>query len=462
VANGALYTPDDDAAIIRIYTEHQGRSGWAIAAGRALGRSAATITKRKQFLAERGDFPDLAASDESSAVQEWTARRDAALAEVEHNKKLYDWLRPVELSPLERPRAKARATSAWIVSSDHHWGCHDERAEAILLQAIEAVRPRGYVLNGDGADLLALSKYPKDARRGKSWELREEQHAAKSWWRSVGSLMQQWDGALYETEANHSGNQIASRWRRWLNENASALFQLDGFEEDCTYQRYFHHPDVPVAMVEEVVIAGEMRVRHGELVRKHGGYSARAHGDKYQTSVMHGHTHRIGSSIKRRPGIPACAPTSLSAPTRRAACALRSRLLPWWRLGAGLCRRACRRAIELLWRRAYPDRQRPSDVIDAWRNHRRVSPQCDCAERHDATKAALFFFWSDGGGWVFVDGPMRQLTRGARYWKDERPIEDHTGEMFVWHCCPFCGLDLPQPIKPLEKWQSDASGDDGC
>lgn len=299
MANGALYTPDEDAVIVRIYAEHEGRSGWAVAASKAIGRSAATIVQRRRLLASR--------VDESLAVQEWAARRDANTREVQNvgrMAELYDFIRPVELPALERPRVKARPSSAWVISSDHHWGSHDERAEAILLQAIEAIRPRGYILNGDGADLLALSKYPKDARRGRSWEMRDEQHAAKSWWRAVGDVMQRWDGLLYETEANHSGNQIASRWRRWLNENAGALFQLDGFEEDCTYQRYFHHPDVPVAMVDEVVIAEDLRVRHGELVRKHGGYSARAHGDKWQASVMHGHTHRIGSSIKRRPGIP--------------------------------------------------------------------------------------------------------------------------------------------------------------
>jgi hypothetical protein len=308
VGGGASYTQEDDATIIRVFAKHGGHDGWAVEAAKLLGREPGAISNRKRRLESRGDFPALASSDESAAVQEWTARRDAALAEVEHNQKLYDWLRPVELPPLERPRAKARATGAWVISSDHHWGCHDERAEAIILQAIEAIRPRGYILDGDGADMLGISKYPKDARRGKSWELRDEQRAAKSWWRSVGSLMQQWGGVLYETEANHSGNSVASRWRRYLNENASALFQLDGFEEDCTYQRYFHHPDVPVAMVEEVVIANDLRVRHGELVRKHGAYSARAHGDKWQSSVMHGHTHRIGSSIKRRPGIPGVRP----------------------------------------------------------------------------------------------------------------------------------------------------------
>lgn len=246
--------------------------------------------------------------DEGAAVREWAARRDAAQREVERaaerDAAFLDRFRPVDLPPLPRTKAAAKPGAWAVVSSDHHWPIHDPRVESIILQVIDALRPAAYVLNGDGPDMLALSNYPKDARRGKSWELRDEQRAAKSWWYEVGRRMQQWGGACYETEANHSGNGRESRWRRWLNEHAAPLFGLDGFEADCSYGRYFHHPDVPVSLVDEHVIAGELRVRHGEIVRKHGGYSARAHGDKWQTSVMHGHTHRIGSSVKRRPGIP--------------------------------------------------------------------------------------------------------------------------------------------------------------
>jgi hypothetical protein len=87
-----------------------------------------------------------------------------------------------------------------------------------------------------------------------------------------------------------------------------------------------------------------------------------------------------------------------------------------------------------------------------------LTGECDCEERKQATKSAMFFFWSDGGGWVFVDGPMRKLARGRTYWKISGTVDDHTGEMFVWHCCPFCGLELPQPIKSADEWRSEDGG----
>jgi hypothetical protein len=262
--------------------------------------------------------PAAAPSDEAPAVAEWQARREAAEREARETARHQDRsaeererFRPVDLPPVDRPKVKVRPNNYVVVSSDHHWQSADPRVESIILQAIHALRPREYILNGDGPDLLALSKYPKDARRGRSWELRDEQLGAKSWWRAVAQAGAAWDIRLTETDANHSGAGRASRWTRWLNDNAAPLFGLDGFEDDLSYGRYFHPADVRVDQVDERVLPGALRVRHGEVVRKHGGYSARAHGDKWHASVMHGHTHRVGASVKRLPGIPGVRPDGL-------------------------------------------------------------------------------------------------------------------------------------------------------
>lgn len=252
------------------------------------------ISRRRQ-LQRIADTPDVAG---------WEAAKTRATAELQSTGEKYDWARIVELPAIERKKLRYTPNPCYIISSDHHWPLHDPRAESIILQAIEALRPRAYILNGDGPDMLAISRYPKDVRRGKSWPMRDEQQHAKNWWRSVYTLTQEWGAALYETQANHSGGSQASRWARYMNENAAALYGLDGFEELVRYERFFHPADVPVQLVDEVVIADDLRVRHGEIVRKDGGYSAKAHREKWGSSVLHGHTHRLGSSMKRRPGIP--------------------------------------------------------------------------------------------------------------------------------------------------------------
>lgn len=88
MANGALYTPDDDATLIRIYTEHQGRNGWAIEASKALGRSSSTVSKRKQALEERGLWPsapspvDAPSSDDGNVIESAIAARITSLDEL--------------------------------------------------------------------------------------------------------------------------------------------------------------------------------------------------------------------------------------------------------------------------------------------------------------------------------------------------------------------------------------------
>lgn len=81
---------------------------------------------------------------------------------------------------------------------------------------------------------------------------------------------------------------------------------------------------------------------------------------------------------------------------------------------------------------------------------------CACRERKEAAARAEFFEWVEREGWVFTDGPLRSLTRGANYWKEERYIEDHSGEAFVFTVCPWCGCDLP-----LTKPEPQATGEDG-
>lgn len=42
---------------------------------------------------------------------------------------------------------------------------------------------------------------------------------------------------------------------------------------------------------------------HGDVVRRHGGYSARGLFEKWYTSIMCNHTHRIGMTPQRIPSI---------------------------------------------------------------------------------------------------------------------------------------------------------------
>lgn len=217
-----------------------------------------------------------------------------------------EWIerfRPVAVSAPQRPRASVQATARLtLVAGDMHFGAQDDRACSVFIEACRQMKPARVILNGDLPDLLAVSRYPKDARPQHSWSLRDEAAAMATFLRELEAAVPR-DTVIVETEANHSGNGTASRWWRYLSDNVPALMTHPKAEELLAYQQWWYPDWSRLELVEDVLIAGELVVMHGEIVRKHAGYSARAHAEKYAASVMHSHTHRLGMGAQRIPSL---------------------------------------------------------------------------------------------------------------------------------------------------------------
>lgn len=186
-----------------------------------------------------------------------------------------------------------------VVGSDFHFGCHDEAAINIFLYTIETLKPRVIVLNGDTMDMLAISRYPKDIK--KQWSLQDERIAYHEF---LDNLIAVSGGAkIYETVSNHSGQSIDGRWRRYLSERLGELASLPDISDKLSYQNVFMGDyQESVEHVDYVDLNG-LIVTHGTTVRGVGGASARGEIDKWGTSIMHGHTHRVGQTLKRIPAI---------------------------------------------------------------------------------------------------------------------------------------------------------------
>lgn len=186
-----------------------------------------------------------------------------------------------------------------VVGSDFHFGCHDEKAISIFLATIEELQPRIIVLNGDTLDMLAISRFPKDIK--KNWNLLDERIAYHQFLDCLSSVS---NGAkIYETVSNHSGQSIDGRWRRYLSDRLGELSCLPEITETLSYQNVFiGEYQKNVEHVDYVDLNG-LIVTHGTTVRKNGGYSARGEIEKWGASILHGHTHRIGSTCQRIPAI---------------------------------------------------------------------------------------------------------------------------------------------------------------
>ena len=212
-----------------------------------------------------------------------------------------DELRPIAMPAPEPARAITTANAYTLVIGDQHFPQQCEQTESIFLDVVAQLRPARVILNGDTVDLLAVSKYPKDQRF--TWTLREEVTAFHGFLHRLMSIGNAWGLRVLETEANHSGNGTASRWHRYLSDRVPALYAHPDAQTKLGYQEWFYPTWCPITLVESVVVADDLLVLHGDIVRKHAAYSARAHGEKWHSSIMHSHTHRSGSGIERIPGV---------------------------------------------------------------------------------------------------------------------------------------------------------------
>lgn len=213
-----------------------------------------------------------------------------------------DALRPVQLPAPEPTPTRLTPAAVTLIAGDFHFPHECPETVAVFLQTVERLRPQRVILNGDTVDLLAVSRYPKDQRH--VYALRDEVAHFHAFLHRLWALGQAWGLEIVETEANHSGNGTASRWHRYLSDRVPVLYAHDRAKELLAYETWFYPEWCPIRLVEQVVIADDLLVIHGDIVRKHGAYSARGHMEKWQSSVLHSHTHRMGMSARRIPSIP--------------------------------------------------------------------------------------------------------------------------------------------------------------
>ena len=212
-----------------------------------------------------------------------------------------------DLAPiiLPTPALPARVTKGdaglTFVAGDFHFhpDSYSAECESIFLQAVRDANPGTIVLNGDLPDLLALSRYPRDARIKPALR-RERELMHEFLWRLRAIAPKT---KIVETNANHSGDGRESRWWRYLSENAGALFDLPEMRDVLSYQNIWHPKGADIDLVEHYQICPGFIAIHGDVVRGHAAYSARGMLEKWRINLIHGHTHRMGYFGYRVPAV---------------------------------------------------------------------------------------------------------------------------------------------------------------
>ena len=172
----------------------------------------------------------------------------------------------------------------FVVLNDIQIPLQDKQVLGLVLKFVKDLRPDGVILNGDVADCYPISKYMHDPKY--PYTLKDEVEQCHK-------LMTQLENV---NEKYYLGGNHEDRLRKYIWNNAPAL----GLDDRLDFSKYFGLSDHGFKWKPwgGRVDLGRLIVTHGFSVRMHSGYSAKAHFERLGSSVLIGHTHRLGSHFK--------------------------------------------------------------------------------------------------------------------------------------------------------------------
>lgn len=164
----------------------------------------------------------------------------------------------------------------------------------LVLDFVDELKPDGVVLNGDIVDCYSISDFDRNPLSQAT--LAKEIKCAQGLMAKLRNIKERiWIGGNHE-----------DRLRRHVWKNPRLIRELDRSSQE----RLVHALDFDTVFglgehgfrwfpYGATQYLGKLLVTHGSMVSKHSGQTARAHMDKYGTSVLVGHTHRGGVFYKR-------------------------------------------------------------------------------------------------------------------------------------------------------------------
>lgn len=171
----------------------------------------------------------------------------------------------------------------YAILSDIQIPFQDKPVLDLVLAFVKQLKPHGVILNGDIADCYSISSHRRDATTLTKNSLNHEIEQCHRLMAALEGAKEKW----------WLGGNHEDRFYRHVNDNAPALGLIPGLDFQTIFGLGEH--GFRWKGYGDYVMLGKLLVTHGDIVRKHAGYSAKAHFDKYGISVLHGHTHRIGN-----------------------------------------------------------------------------------------------------------------------------------------------------------------------
>jgi hypothetical protein len=260
--------------------------------GNSLDVTSSTYLEEEPILNEDGDIIGNALK----VCKQYDADGDDVINFLEQ-------LAPIQYPAPIRSEVRQQANKFAVVIGDMHFGVEHQPTLEIFYEVVSQVKPEKVILNGDTLDMFAISTYAKDARHKQS--LQDEMNRYHRFLKILHDITDPWGAEILETNANHSGNSQEGRWWRYLSKQIGEAASLPVLQERLAYDKVFY-PDASwnrTKLVEEVILPTNMIVKHGTVVRKNGGQSARGEYEKVFASTITNHVHRFGATSQRHPAV---------------------------------------------------------------------------------------------------------------------------------------------------------------
>ena len=179
------------------------------------------------------------------------------------------------------------------VLGDQHIPYLDEDANNACIKLLRIIKPHKIIINGDVIDLWQLSSFDKDPARINT--IQDDLDKTKEYFLSLRD-------DFPKTEMVYLYGNHEERMRKYLWRNASQIAGLRTFNLD--YQLGLEEIKFKRVYEESTAVhrEGELLITHGTIVSQESGMTARRMLRKYGMSVIHGHTHRLGSVYETKMG----------------------------------------------------------------------------------------------------------------------------------------------------------------
>lgn len=185
-------------------------------------------------------------------------------------------------APLVEPSTK-KSTEVVLFMSDFHVPFEDKRLLESAIRLIQDVRPHRIVLNGDVSDFFSISRF--NVEQDRMDDLQKELDQARYWRRRIREAAPR--ATIDECEGNHD-----VRMRNYVAQNARALTSLESLNPDELSGR--NELKFNSYSGSGFLLRPHFLVRHGTVIRKYQGFSAKAELESAKVSGTSGHTHRLG------------------------------------------------------------------------------------------------------------------------------------------------------------------------